>query len=142
MARRGMTVDAAYGVRVGQIPHENVIHHILMTIDTVALQDLLVLFLYYDGFMKILHRECPGMIPAVFRFRHIFAHKAVRQVAVDAGRDRVVARLLPRVVLGVHDVTVGASLRILAQVGQALGVAERRPAEADQHTHHGAAQRG
>ena len=47
--------------------------------------------------------------------------------------DGVVARLLPGVVLRLHDVAVDADLRVRAHVRQALGVEEREAADTREH---------
>ena len=60
-------------------------------------------------------------------FESVLADEVVRDVAVVAGGDGVVRTLLPAVVLLVHDVAVGAGARVVAQVGEPLGVAKVNP---------------
>jgi len=59
--------------------------------------------------------------------------ESVRQMAVHALGHGVVAPLDPRIVLGAHDVAVGAGLGIGPEVGQALGVDEGEEPQAEQN---------
>src|SRR5271169_4715909 len=52
--------------------------------------------------------EVEGMPESVVGLHRIFADDVMRSVAVVAGRDRMMTRLHPRVVLCLHDVAVGA----------------------------------
>src|SRR6266536_80359 len=63
--------------------------------------------------------------------RRILADEVCRGVAVVAGRNCAVGRLEPAVELFAHDVTVGAGLRVIRQIGPAAGVGECVYADAD-----------
>ena len=104
-----------------------------MTSQAVSVQDVRVLLGDDDGLGEILQRECLGVVPAILCLGDVLLRKAWRQMAIRAGRHGVVTRLLPRVILGLHDVAVGARLRVGAQVGQALGIVEGRAPNAEQH---------
>src|SRR4051812_47759462 len=67
-------------------------------------------------FVKILQRECQRMIEPVVGFSQQCSKMIVRKMAVVADRDMTVARTLPRVIVPLHDVTIGASCWIIAQV--------------------------
>ena len=86
-----------------------------------------------DWLFKILEREGDAVIPAVFRFPYVFGYEIVGQMAFDAGRDCVVAGLLPGVVLALHDMTIDAGARVGAQVGESFSIDERFDAESDQN---------
>lgn len=82
--------------------------------------------------MKVLRRKGLGVVPAIFCFGDILANEIVRQVAVDAGRRRVMAGLLPRVELRGHDMTIHTGGWIGAEIGKTLTVVEGKCADAEQ----------
>src|SRR5262249_44832233 len=75
--------------------------------------------------------ELFAVTPAVLGLGQVLGDEGVRQVAVDALGRRVVARLLPSVVLALHDVAVRARGRVGAEGGQPLRVAKGIRAEPD-----------
>ena len=72
------------------------------------------------------------MVVAVLGLGEVLADESVRQMALDADGDGMVARLLPGVVLRLHDVAVHARLRIVADVRETLGVKESEAADTQQ----------
>gem|GEM_PF-6127586 len=104
-----------------------------MAPQAVGVQDVRVLLRDDDGLGEILQRERLGVVPAVLGFGDILLGKARRQMAIRTGRRGVMARLLSRVVLWLHDVAVGAGGRVSAQVGQTLSIVEGRASNAEQH---------
>ena len=84
-----------------------------------------------NGLVEVLESEPFGVVPAVARLGRVLREERVGQVAVDAARAGMVARLLPTVVLGAHDVAVGARLGIGAEVREPFGVTERHAPQAD-----------
>src|SRR5687768_11792515 len=91
----------------------------------VLLQNCAPFGLHDDGFDELLRRELLAMSPAVLGFGDVLGQEGFGQMAVDADRDLMVARLLPGVVLRLHDVAVHARLRILLEIREAFRVAER-----------------
>src|SRR5688572_1760442 len=119
-------LDLAAVVRAGDL----LVHEASVTRDAVVLQDAARLGRDHDRLVKILQRERLRVVIAVLRLGDVLPDQAVRKVAGDAGRDRVVARFLPGVVLRLHDVAVDADLRVVAHVREPLGVEEGEPADA------------
>src|SRR6185503_10403311 len=126
-----MAMHAAHFL-VSRCPRELLVHQGAVAAHASVLQDTAVLVGHHDGLMEVLQRECRGVAEAVFALGEILADKAVRQVAVDAGGDAVVAGLLPAVVLRLHDVAVDAHLRIVAHVREAFGIQKGEAADAGQ----------
>jgi len=75
--------------------------------------------------------EIERMEESVRSLNRIFADDIVRRVAIVAGRHRMMARLDPCVILRLHDVAICASLRVICEVGVALGVNECIQADTD-----------
>jgi hypothetical protein len=73
------------------------------------------------------------MVIPVHGFCGVFADEVMRQVAVHAGGGRVMARLLPALVLRQHDVAIRAGGRIVAQVRKPFRIEQRENTEACQH---------
>src|SRR4051812_38144887 len=119
-----MAVDALDGVGRRRAARDDLVYEIPVAPQATLLQDAGVLGLDHDGFVKILEREPLGMVVAVLGLGDVLGEELVRQVAVHAFRSRVVGAAGPGVVLRVHDVAVGAGLRVGAEVAQALGVIE------------------
>src|SRR4051812_18524914 len=70
-------------------------------------------------------RESPRVVKSVFGLHSILPKKVMGCVTVVALRHRMMPRLHPCVVILLHHVTVGASRRIIGQVGVAPGVDKR-----------------
>lgn len=79
-----------------------------MTGKAVGLENPCVRLLDHDRLVEILRRESLRVMPAVFGLCNVLAEKVVVQMAVDADRNRMVARLPPRVVRRLHDMAVDA----------------------------------
>ncbi len=93
-----------------------------MAVDAGTVEDTGVSRTNADRFVKILERERLGMPEAVFGFDEILGNKVVRGVAIVAAGHRVVAGLLPAVILLAHDVAIHARGGIAAEVRGARGV--------------------
>jgi hypothetical protein len=119
-----MAMDAAYRIRIADIPFEQLMHHVIVALDAIMLKNPLVLPLDHDGLVEVLQCKALGMVVAVLGFRHVLGKKRVRKMAVDAGGNAVVAGFLPRVVLRIHDMAIGAGFGISAEVGKPLGIPE------------------
>ena len=120
-----VAVHARHSAFVGGAAGDDVVHEAAVAGKTCLLQNSRVVGLDHDGLVKILKREALRVVVTVERLGHELGQKRVRQVTVGAGGDDVVARLHPRVVLGVHDVAVRACLGISREIREALGVDER-----------------
>src|SRR5262245_12588280 len=130
VAHRRMAVYAGELALRSSARADEVVHELAVAREAARLEDRGVPRRDPDRLGEVLERERLGVVPAVARLGEILADEVVREVSVDAGRDAVVARLLPGLVVRLHDVAVRAGRRVRAQVGSALGVAQRREAEA------------
>jgi hypothetical protein len=70
-------------------------HHVLVALDAIMLENPLILLLYHDGLMEILQCEPFGMVIAILGFRHVLGKKRMWKMAIDAGGYGMVARFLP-----------------------------------------------
>src|SRR5688572_19455228 len=127
--------DGCVAVRAGDLAlaracRQGVLMELGVAAAAVFLQDLSSARRDFDGLSKALQCEQLAVAPAVFCLGQVLGHEVVGQVALDANGGRVVAGLLPAVVLALHDVTVGAGLGIRLEVREAVGVAERECAQA------------
>ena len=117
-------MDAAHCIRIGVIPSEKLMHHVVVALDAIMLKNPLVLPFDHDGLVKILQGEALGMVVAVLGFRQVLGEKRVWKMAINARGNAVVAGFLPRVILRIHDVAIGAGFGIRAEVGKPLGIPE------------------
>lgn len=92
------------------------VHHVLVTIPAGLLRDVAIKFGDPDRFVKAARCEVVRMPESIPRLYGVLAGKIMRRVAIVAGRDRVVARFKPAVVLVVHYVAVCARRGVVAQV--------------------------
>jgi hypothetical protein len=74
------------------------------------------------------------MPEAVGRFRRILANEVCRGVATVAVGHRPVRRFEPAVELFAHNVAVGASRRVIREVGPTLGIGESIDTDANGNT--------
>ena len=125
MPYRCMAVHAANGIRLGHVPMKHLVDHVLVTLDAVLLENPTVLLLDHNRFVEVLQREALGVMVSIVCLGNILADEVVRKMTVDARGGTVVTRLLPRVVLRGHDVTVGTRPGIRAEIGEAFGVMKR-----------------
>ena len=65
--------------------------------------------------------EFNRMIPAVVRLRNQLRNQRMRRMTVVTDRSAVVARFLPRIEMLAHNVTVGALIGVVPEVGEAFG---------------------
>src|SRR5690349_8203488 len=105
-------------VRAGQLllgrrSSSNLMRQLSMAAHAVRLQNLAALRLNDDWLYEYLRGEFLTVSPAVFGLGEVLGNERFRQMTVDADGHVVVARLLPSVVLRLHDVAIHAGLRIL-----------------------------
>jgi len=123
----------------------NAVNKIGVATQAIRLQDVGISWLDLNRFVKILEGESFGMAVAVVGFGNQFGDDAVvRHMAIDANGRRVMAALLPRIELIVHDVAVGARSRIGAEIRKPFRICEREDAKPgqdaepqDEHTFYG-----
>src|SRR5262245_1494038 len=84
------------------------VHEPGMAGHAVVLENPAALRLDHDRLVEVLQRERHRMVVAVLRLGVVLANEIVRQMAVDAGSDRMMACLLPGIELRLHDVAVHA----------------------------------
>ena len=108
---RGRTFDGLCQIRV--------------TVPARTLGDLEIAARYPDRLGKPAGREAKGVPETVPRLRRIFrGQTAVWRVAVIAGGNCLMAGLRPTIELFIHDVTIGACCRIVAEVRITLRINE------------------
>lgn len=95
-----------------------------MASNAIGLQDALTLGAHENRLIKILQGKSLRVPPTVSRLSKKIVWKLLRQGTADTRSHRVMGGFLPRIVLRLHDVTVGACPWVGAQVRQAFGVAE------------------
>ena len=83
-----------------------------------------------NGFMKVFQSECQRMKKSVVSLRDAFSDKIVREVTVIADGHMPMTGILPRVKVILHDMAVGTTLWIIAQVADALAIAKGKNADA------------
>lgn len=99
-------------------------NQIAMALQTIVLENPTIAFLDQDRLVKVLESKALGMAIAVISFGEPLGQPLVRQVTTHTCCEAVMACLLPGVELRLHDMAVGASFRIGAEVGKPLGVVE------------------
>ena len=109
-------------------------YKILVARNARALRDSFVAGLYLDRILEIAQCECQRVKKSVVRFGDPFSDCVVRQVAIVANRNVVVAGMLPRVEMLLHNMAIHARLRIVTQVTGALAVTKCERAQSDKNT--------
>lgn len=104
---------------------EHFAHEPLVAVDTIGVQYGLAALPNSDRFGEIVQRKTFGMQESAFRFYEILGNERLGRMAIIARGDGVVARLLPAVVLVVHDMAILARCRIIRQIRRALTIPER-----------------
>jgi hypothetical protein len=87
-----------------------------MTSHAILLQDAAILRTNHNGLMKILQSKPAGMPVAVIGLGHVFLDHVMRKVTLNARGRSVMTCLLPRIKLRLHDMTIHARLRVLAEI--------------------------
>ncbi len=107
-----------------RIHRQHRMNEISMTLNARPLSNSAISRLDLNGLMKLPGCKRPGMQHSVVGFRKPFPKERMRQMAVVAGRDCMMAGLLPGVIMGLHHMTVGASLGVIGKVGGSATIAE------------------
>ncbi len=99
-------------------------HNVPMTFATCVFRDAQAPILDLNRFVKLARGKGERMKESVLCLGEIFCQKAMRGMAIIAGGDGPMAGLCPGVEVILHDVTVGARPRIVAQIRRTLRVCE------------------
>src|SRR5262245_38671582 len=94
---------------------KHLVNNAFMTVQAGILSHAPVSRLNLNGLMKVFQRERRRMKEPVFSFRKPFADKVVREVTIIADGHMTMARILPRIKMILHHVTIGAGHWIIAQ---------------------------
>jgi hypothetical protein len=87
--------------------------------------------LYPDWLVKIFQRERQRMIEPIVGLGEQCSQMIVRKVAVVTYRHMTVARILPGVIVPLHDVTIRARCWFITQVAPTLAITKRKRADAN-----------
>lgn len=104
-----------------------------MTRHASALRDPLISWFDLDRIFVIAQRERERVKEPVIRLGDPFADRMMRQVAVIADGNVMMAALLPRIHVPLHRMAVHACLRIVAHVAGTLAVAKSERPQASEH---------
>src|ERR1700743_793236 len=105
--------------------------NVFVTAATGVFRHLVIEFRYLDRVGVVAAGEIKRLQEAVVGFDGIFSDEVMRRVTVVTRRHRMMAGFLPCIVLRPHDMTVGASLGIIGEVGISLGVDKGIGSQAD-----------
>ena len=115
-------------------------HQVFMAVQTRALSHPPIPRFDPNRFAEVLQRESQRVKEAVVGLGDPFAEEIVRQMAVVANGDMLMAGILPGIEVVLHHVAIDAGLRIVAEVAGALAVAKGERAHAteraQQNGHH------
>ena len=112
---------------------EQRVNEVLMTMHARVLRHAPVARLDLNRLVKVLQRECQRMKEAVVPLHDPFADRVMREMAIVADGDMLVTRVLPRVVMSLHDMAVRTGGGIVAEIGRPLAVAKGEGADADEN---------
>lgn len=121
---------------------EHGMHYVLMAVQARSLRHARIARFDLNRIVVVLQSEGQRMEKTIVGFSNPLTNKIVGQVTIVAHRHRVMAARLPRVQVGLHDVTVGAGFRFVAQVTGTLTIAEsegggpRQQSQQDRKQHH------
>lgn len=100
-------------------------YEIAVAADASILRDFLIAGLGLDRVVVVVERECHRMEKPIVCFCNQVAGKFVRQMAIVADGDMMMAALLPGIKMVLHHVAVGTRLGIVTKVTGSLAVSER-----------------
>jgi hypothetical protein len=101
---------------------QDLMHKVRMAMQAGLLSHAMISRFNSNGFVEILERKRQRMEKTVVGLGIPLSNKIMRQMAVIADRDVLVAGLLPRIEVALHDMAIRAALRIAAEVTCALPV--------------------
>ena len=100
-------------------------YEVAVAADASILRDFLVAGFGLDWVVVVVERECHRMEKTTVCFCDQVAGKFVRQMAIVADGDMMMAALLPGIKMVLHHVAVGTRLGIVTKVTGSLAVSER-----------------
>lgn len=111
-AGQNITIDGLFGVR-RHVGWQQRVHKIFMAADACVLGDRSIAIFDLDRIRVVSQSKRQRMEEAVVRFGDPFANSVMRQMAVVANRDVVVATVLPCLNMFLHNVTIRTRLRVV-----------------------------
>ena len=129
-------MHAADDIGVCCRPYQYLVHKVGMTIKAIIVKYSLVPFSNKDRLREILKSECFGMQKTILPFCQPLVDQVVGKMTIHASSHCVMARLLPGIVLGLHDVTIHARSRILTKIGETFPIVESESTQAEKYPHH------
>jgi hypothetical protein len=109
---------------------DHFVDEVLMAMQACALGHSTIPRLDLNWLVKVFECECQRMKEAVVGLGDPLTNWMVWEVAIIAHRDMLMARILPGVVMALHDVTVDARRGVITEVTCALTVAKGEGADA------------
>ena len=128
MADIGVTMNARRQLAVGAADGEFV-DKVGVAMNARSLSHAPVAGFDLDRVVEVFQREGEGVEEAVVALDDPFADRVMRQMAIVADGDMAMAALLPGVEVVLHDMTIRAAVRIVAEVAPAFAVAEGKGAD-------------
>lgn len=135
MTYAGVAVDTGKHV-ARRLCGQHVIDEILVAVEAGLLHHPAVAWLDLNRILVVARCESERMEEAVVGLREVLSNEVVRCVTVVTDRHGVMARLLPRVVIRLHDMAVGTRCGIIAEVSVAFAVAKGKESQAAENTTH------
>ena len=115
---------------------KHLVHHIRMAMKTRALRHPPIARFDLNWLMEVFQSERQRMKKTVVCLGTPLANKIVWQVTVIANGHMLMAGILPRVEVILHNMAVGTCLGVVAQVTSPLPIAEGKHAYTRQRTQH------
>ncbi len=125
MTNAGMAMHTINRLEAHFFCSDKAMNHVIVASNAIFLQDPAVSLADDDRLMKILKGKSLGMPITVVGLGYIFFDRVVWQMTVHAQGRSVVAGLLPRIKLGLHNMAIGTRLRIFAEIGKSFAISER-----------------
>ena len=108
----------------------HIMHDIVMTFTACAFGDTAATILDLNRFVKVASGKSERMKKSVFRLGEVLWNEAGRRVTIIAGGNGTMTRLCPAIEMVLHNMTIDASLRIVAEIRSTFGIDESVAANA------------
>src|SRR5262245_27001211 len=108
-----------------------------MAMKAVVMQHSLIAFANKDRLRKILKGKSFGMQKAVLTFREPLGNECMWQVTIYTGGHRMMAFLLPGIVLRLHNVAIHACRGVLTKIRKTFSIVESEATQAEKHAQTG-----
>lgn len=133
----GMAVNAPEHVTT-RLQGQHLVDHFGVAMETRILGHTSISRFDLNRIVEVFKREGKGMEEPVVSLGCPFADEVVGQMTVVTNGDTLMTGFLPRVKMILHDVTVGARLRIVTQVTSPLPIAKCKCSQPEERTKHDA----